>query len=52
MQERELFPNSRRALEMPFKIYSDTKDIIVRLADLQEGWEMDETPVKQVKFTY
>ena len=33
---------------MPFKIYNDTKDIIARLGDLPEGWEMDKTPKTQV----
>ena len=51
MQDRELFPNSVQVIEMPFKIYNDNKDIKVRLAGLPEGWEMDKTPVTQVKLT-
>ena len=57
MKERELCPNnseqmnSKQMNEVPFKIYNDTKDIIVRLTDLEKGWEMDKTPETQVKFT-
>lgn len=50
MKDRELFPNSKQMNEVPFKIYNDTKDIIVRLADLEEGWEMDKTSDTQVMF--
>ena len=52
MKDRELFPNSKQMNEVLFKIYDDTKDIKVRLADLPEGWEMDKTPESQVKFIY
>ena len=51
MKDRELFPNSKQMNEVLLKIYDDTKDIKVRLADLPEGWEMDKTPETQVKFT-
>ena len=57
MKETELCPNnseqmnSKQMNELPFKIYNDTKDIIVRLTDLEKGWEMDKTPETQVKFT-
>ena len=50
MKDRELIPNSKQMNEVPFKIYNDTKDIIVRLADLEEGWEMDKTSDTQVMF--
>lgn len=32
-------------------MYNDTKNITVRLTDLQKEWEMDKTPETQVKFT-
>ena len=52
MKERELCPSdSEQMNEVPFKMYNDTKDIIVRLTDLEKGWEMDKTPETQVKFT-
>ena len=50
MKDRELFPNSKQMNEVLFKIYNDTNDITVRLADVEEGWEMDKTPETQVKF--
>jgi len=34
--------------EVPFKMFNDTRDIIVRLPDLKEGWEMDQTLQTQV----
>ena len=51
MKERELSPNSKQMNEVPFKMHNDTNDIIVRLTDLEKGWEMDKTPETQVKFT-
>ena len=57
MKETELCPNnseqmnSKQMNEVPFKMYNDTKDITVRLTDLEKGWEMDKTPKTQVKFT-
>ena len=57
MKETELCPNnseqmnSKQMNEVPFKMYNDTKDITVRLTDLEKGWEMDKTPETQVKFT-
>ena len=57
MKERELCPNnseqmnSKQMNEVPFKMYNDTKDITVRLTELEKGWEMDKTPKTQVKFT-
>ena len=50
MKDTGLFPNSKQMNEVVFKIYNDAKDIIVRLVDLQEGWEMDKTPGTQVLF--
>lgn len=50
MKERELSPNSKQMNEVPFKMHNDTNDIIVRLTDLEAGWEMDKTPETQVKF--
>ena len=50
-KDRELFRDSNQMNEVPFKMYNDTKNIIVRLTDLEEGWEMDKTPSTQVNFT-
>ena len=53
MKDRELVPDSQQMNEVPFKMYNDTNDITVRLPDLKEGWEMDQTLETQVhvKFT-
>ena len=47
-QEKECFPDSRSSKEKPFKMYDDEKDVIVKLTDLEDGWELDKTPSVQV----
>ena len=47
-QEKESFPGSRSSKEKPFKMYDDEKDVIVKLTDLEDGWELDKTPSLQV----
>ncbi|XP_022780051.1 netrin receptor UNC5B-like [Stylophora pistillata] len=46
-QEKESFPNSKPSREKPFKMNDDEKDVIVKLTDLQDGWELDKTPSEQ-----
>ena len=48
VQEKESFPGSRSSKEKPFKMYDDEKDVIVKLTDLEDGWELDKTPSEQV----
>ena len=47
-QEKESFPDSRSSKEKPFKMYDDEKDVIVKLTDLEDGWELDKTASVQV----
>ena len=50
--EKERFPDSKPAIEKPFKMHNDSKDITVWLdaEDLaKSGWELDRTPATQVK---
>ena len=47
-QEKESFPDSRSSKEKPFKMCDDEKDVIVKLTDLEDGWELDKTPSVQV----
>ncbi|XP_027046981.1 uncharacterized protein LOC113674694 [Pocillopora damicornis] len=50
-QEKESFPGSRSSKEKPFKMYDNEKDVIVKLTDLEDGWELDKTPSLQ-KYNY
>ena len=48
-KDRERFPDSRPAREQPFRMYNESKEITVRLTDLEEGWKVDKTGDTQVK---
>lgn len=52
--EKERFPQSKPVTnEKPFKMYNDSKDITVWLDSevlARNGWELDQTPDKQVKY--
>ena len=48
MRDRERFPDSRLTREESFKMCKDKKNIIVKLADLEEGWKLDKTGDTQV----
>ena len=48
LKDRERFPDSRVAREQPFRMYSDSKVITVKLTKLEEGWEFDKTNDTQV----
>ena len=42
------FFESKRSREQPFKLYNGTKRLIVKLTDIEEGWELDKTNPEQV----
>ncbi|XP_022807483.1 netrin receptor UNC5C-like isoform X3 [Stylophora pistillata] len=42
-QEKRYTETSRPSIEKPFKMYNNSKKIIVRVDDLKEGWELDTT---------
>ena len=49
-QDKELFPDSWRGMEKPFKMYNNSKKITVKLVtDPEEGWELDKTAGEQVR---
>ena len=51
-KDREVFPDSKKSKEKPFKLYKDKKDIRIRLGpeDLKnDGWELDKKDPTQVK---
>ena len=48
MKEKERFPDSRPAREKPFKLYNNSKEITVKLTNIEEGWELDKTNEEQV----
>ena len=44
MQERELYQNSVRSKEKPFRMFNDGNDVIMSLTKLEQGWELRQTP--------
>lgn len=48
MSEKERFLGSRPAREKPFKMYNGNNVIIVKLTNIEEGWELDKTNEEQV----
>ena len=50
LKDRERFPDSKApAREQPFRMYNESKEITVKLTNLEEGWEFDKTEDTQVK---
>ncbi|XP_020610357.1 netrin receptor UNC5A-like isoform X2 [Orbicella faveolata] len=48
LKDRERFPDSKLAREQPFRMYSDSKVITVKLTNLEEGWKFDKTNDMQI----
>ena len=50
-KDKEVFPDSKKSKEKPFKLYKDNKDVKVWLGpeDLKnDGWELDKKDPTQV----
>jgi len=52
LAEREGFPESIRAREKPFRMYKDNRMMTVKLTNLEEGWNFDNTDDTQVNLAF
>lgn len=48
LAEEERFPDSRPAREKPFEMHKHSKEFTVRLTDIEDGWNFDNTDNTQV----
>ena len=48
LAEKEGFPESKRAREKPFRMFKHNRMMTVKLTNLKEGWNFDNTEGTQV----